>query len=199
MVISRCMSNIQSLFQYLDTCLKRRALFRKLCTASVRSNQHECQWKSAQTSLSSYPHCRDALTQHKYPLVPRTRHKCSLLSHTDSITHTGITWESGNRLPVEAPQIWSLRFLECICTLWSQGNTLTVESDHAIIHCSLVQSVVLMLSWEMQLAIGIHGCRHRGCSKGLSHSLQETRAFWCLWRSWNQSPGTSPGSKLIKA
>lgn len=42
-------SNVIS--QYLDTCL-RRALFRKLCVhISVRSNQHECQWKSAQTSL----------------------------------------------------------------------------------------------------------------------------------------------------
>lgn len=109
---------------------------------------------------------------------------------TASLTQ-GSLERGGNRLPVEAPQIWSLRFLECICTLCSQGNTLTVESDHA--HPLFTGStMVLMLSWEMQLAIGIHGCRHRGTTV-LSHSLQETWAFWCLWRSRNQSPGTSPG------
>ena len=69
--------------------------------------------------------------------------------------------------------------------------TLTVESDHA--HPLFTGStVVLMLSWEMQLAVGIHGCRHRGTTV-LSHLLQEPWAFWCPWSSRNQSPGTSPG------
>ena len=153
---------------------------------SANGNRHTHPWRG----LPSLPW--DALIQHRCPLVPKTRHKCSLLSHTDRASLTqGSLERGGNRLPVEAPQIWSLRFLECICTLCSQGNTLTVESDHA--HPLFTGStVVLMLSWEMQLAVGIHGCRHRGTTV-LSHLLQETWAFWCPWSSRNQSPGTSPG------
>ena len=126
MVISLMYVQISNaISQYLDTCM-RRALFRKLCLhISVRSNQQECQWKSAHTSLErSVPSLPwDALIQHRCPLVPKTRHKCSLLSHTDRAWLTqGSLERGGNRLPVEAPQIWSLRFLECICTLCSQGN-----------------------------------------------------------------------------
>ena len=125
MVISLMYVQISNaISQYLDTCM-RRALFRKLCLhISVRSNQHECQWKSAHTSLErSVPSLPwDALIQHRCPLVPKTRHKCSLLSHTDRAWLTqGSLERGGNRLPVEAPQIWSLRFLEwsLLCVEWS--------------------------------------------------------------------------------
>lgn len=52
MVISLMYVQISNaISRYLDTCM-RRALFRKWCVhISVRSNQHECQWKSAHTSL----------------------------------------------------------------------------------------------------------------------------------------------------
>lgn len=76
-------------------------------------------------------------------------------------------------------------------TMFTGRYTHSWESDHT--HPSFTGSiVVLMLSWETQLVVGIHGCRHRRPTV-LSHLLQETWAFWCLWSFWNQSPGTSPG------
>lgn len=96
MVISLMYVQISNaISRYLDTCM-RRALFRKWCVhISVRSNQHECQWKSAHTSLErstliavGCPHPAQV------PVGPQNKAQMQFAQpHWQSITHTGITWE----------------------------------------------------------------------------------------------------------